>query len=115
MDLEKLEDLKKFIENERGKQSFLLNENTELYKDLNIYGDDANEFFIAFSKKFNVDVSNFMASEYFNDEGIDIIAMVIKIITGKRPQYDKGKKPLTLANLVKAISAGKLDEEIING
>ena len=31
------------------------------------------EYIIAFGKKFNVDVSKFMATEYFSAEGFDII------------------------------------------
>ena len=75
---------------------------TRLYDDLGIYGDDAVEFLIAFGKKFNVDVSKFMAADYFRGDGMDILGL------------EKPKKSLTVGHLEKGIMAGKLTEEVIN-
>ncbi len=85
-------------------------ETSSVEKDLGIYGDDAVEYILAFGKKFNVDVSNFMAADYFSPEGIDIIGAVVRMFTGK----PKPIKTLTISHLVKAIIAGRLDEDIIN-
>jgi acyl carrier protein len=79
-----------------------INHQTRLYEDLGIYGDDAVEFLIAFGKKFNVDVSKFMAADYFKGEGASFF------------DIEKPTKPLTLLHLKKAIIAGRLDEEVIN-
>jgi len=76
---------------------------TRLYDDLGIYGDDAVDFLIAFGKKFNVNVSRFMAADYFKGEGIDILGL------GHAPT-----KTLTVGHLEKGIIAGRLDEEVIN-
>jgi len=75
---------------------------TQLYGDLGIYGEDAVEFLIAFGKKFNVNVSKFMAADYFKRDGIDILGLECR------------KKVLTVGHLEKAITEGQLNEEIIN-
>jgi hypothetical protein len=97
-------ELKIFSEEIIGTNQVLLRE-TRLYEDLGIYGDDAIEYLIAFGKKFNVEVSKFMAADYFKGEGIDLFAMFRKVTT---------YKPLTLGQLEKAIIAGKLNDEVIN-
>lgn len=83
-----------FVILHRWYYDFPLTRTTELYKDLLIYGDDAEEFLQAFSKEFNVDISNFNIGEYFLNEGVHF--------------FGKKKKVLTLADLEKAIETGKL-------
>ena len=90
------------------------NEVTEtscLERDLGIYGDDANEYLIAFGKAFNVDMSNFMAADYFRPEGDIILPAILRALTGKKPQKSK---ELCIGHLIKAIEAGRLDEQVIN-
>lgn len=77
--------------------------------DLGITGDDAVDFIIAYSNAFNVDVSKFMAADYFDGEGDILLPAIIKIFTGK-----KENKVLTVGHLEKGILAGRLDEEVIN-
>ncbi|MCW3465167.1 DUF1493 family protein [Chitinophaga nivalis] len=84
---------------------------TMLEDDLGITGDDAVEFIIAFGKVFNVDVSHFMAAEYFEPEGDIIIPAIMRFLTGKKK---KATKKLTVGHLEKATVAGRLDENIIN-
>lgn len=88
----------------------IITKETKLELDLGITGDDSDSFFKEFSKEFNVDISNFKIGEYFGDEGDYILPSIIKMITGKKTV----KKKLTINNLVKAVLAGRLDEEIIN-
>ncbi|MDR2204930.1 MAG: DUF1493 family protein [Flavobacteriaceae bacterium] len=102
MNDEILEKLKKFIIEERWEYDFPLMRDTRIENDLDIYGDDADDFIIAFGKEFNVDVSWFRIGEYFNSEN-------------SRPFNVKKKKNLTIAHLEKAVIAGRLDEEVING
>lgn len=89
-----------------NKQSYVDDEpitrETRLYDDLGIFGDDAVEFLIAYSKTFNVDISKFRAADYFKGDGIDILGL------------EKRKKTLTVGHLEKGMMAGKLDEEVIN-
>jgi hypothetical protein len=106
------ERLKIFIEKERWQYEFPLTNDVRLYEDLGIYGDDAVEFLIAFGKEFNVDVSNFLAADYFKGEGIDFITPILNLFRNKR--VTTNKKVLTLGHLEKSIKAGRLDEEVIN-
>jgi acyl carrier protein len=77
-------------------------ENASLENDLGVYGDDAVGFIIAFGKEFKVDVSRFMAADYFRGEGIDMYGSI------------RQRKDLKVSHLIKAALAGRLDEEIIN-
>jgi acyl carrier protein len=79
---------------------------------LGISGGDAVEFIIAFGKKFNVNVSKFMAAEYFNPEGDLILPAIIRFLTGKKKRK---QKCLKIIHLEKAVIAGRLDEEVITG
>ena len=84
---------------------------TEIENGLGITGDDAVEFMVAFGKEFNVDVTRFMAADYFEAEGDKILPTLIRFLTGRKK---KAKKILTVGHLEKGILAGRLDEEIIN-
>ena len=75
--------LKDFIKKERGNYNFPLTEGRTLSGDLGIYGDDADDFFIAFSKEFQVDISNFEIGNYFRGEGDFIIAYIRIFFTNK--------------------------------
>jgi alcohol dehydrogenase YqhD (iron-dependent ADH family) len=101
-----LNDIKAFTQDQAGVDPKDITENIFLEKDLGIYGDDAVDYIIAFGKTFNVDVSKFMAADYFNGEGIDLFS-----IFSKKKQE---KKELSIGHLIKAIKAGRLDEEVIN-
>lgn len=105
-----LEELKQFIINQRWEYKIPLLRETKLQEDLSIYGDDAVEFMIAYGKHFNVDVSKFMAAEYFSDEG------GVKLPVAVKKLFKNGgasKKVLTIGHLEKGILAGRLDEEVI--
>lgn len=109
--IEIFENLKRFISKQRWDYDFPLTEETTLEKDLSIYGDDAVEFIVAFGKEFNVDVSKFMAADYFSSEGDSILPAIIRFLTGKKKQK---QKDLKLKHLEKAVIAGKLDEQVIS-
>ena len=87
-------------------------EGASLEDDLGVHGDDAVEFIIGFGKEFKVDVSRFMAADYFTGEGFDEIGPIVRLISGKKK---KERKDLKVSHLLKAVLAGKLDEEVING
>lgn len=110
MDDEIFSAIKKFTEKHAGIKEDKIVEGSLLEKDLGIYGDDAIEYIVAFGKAFNVDVSRFMAADYFNSEGDFILPAIIGLITGRK----KIKKELAIKHLVKAVIAGKLNEEVIN-
>jgi acyl carrier protein len=77
---------------------------TELKDDLGVDGDDGVEFIIEFGRVFNVDVSNFLAAQYFHPEGGGLFF-------GLDPGVDV--KKITVGHLEKAIFAGRLDEQIM--
>ncbi|HNP22636.1 MAG TPA: DUF1493 family protein [Panacibacter sp.] len=110
-DDELLNAIKEFTQEQAGRYPKDVKESSCLEKHLGIYGDDAMEYIIAFGKKFNVDVSKFMATEYFSAEGFDIIGAGARLFTGKKSIK---KKDLLILHLIKAIKAGKLNQEIIN-
>ena len=103
--------LKRFTIKQAAVTEKEITENAGLEKDLGVSGDDAVEFIIAFGKEFNVDISKFMAADYFSPEGDTILPAIIRIFTGKK--HPK-KKELTIKHLEKAIITGRLDEEVIN-
>lgn len=84
---------------------------TSIELDLKIKGDDADEFLIAFSKEFSVDVSKFKIGNYFGDEGDPILPAIIRASTDRKKLQ---RKVLTIGHLEKAVIAGRLDEEVIN-
>jgi acyl carrier protein len=103
--------IKQFTSKQAGIMEEKITETSSLEKDLDIYGDDAVEFIIAFGNEFNVDVSTFMAAKYFSPEGDIILPGIIRLFTGKKKRK---QKELMIKHLMKAIVAGKLDEEVIN-
>ena len=115
MDSKVSDSLQKLVIKERWEYKFPLIMSTRLYEDLGIYGDDANEFLVAFGKEFNVDVSNFMAADSSKGEGgVDFITPIINLFEKDKIRQVKATKTLTLRHLEKAIKAGRLDEEVIN-
>ncbi len=104
------EELTKFMSDLMGLYEKDITPNARLQEDLSIYGDDAVEFIIAYGKKFNVNVSNFMLADYFDGEGSNIMSFIDKLVTGKLKERNK---TLRVINLQKGIELGKLDEETI--
>ena len=104
------EDLKKFV----IEKSFVRKEptrETRIQDDLRIYGDDAVEFIVAYGQAFNVDVTKFMAADYFDPEGDKILPAIIRTLTLKQK---RPRKILTVGHLEKGIKEGRLDESVIN-
>ena len=92
--------LKHFLESERwGFGTIDIQRNTRIEQDLKLTGDDAVEFVITFGKEFGVDVSDFMANDYFKPEGICIFDTLFR---------KDGKKALTIGDLENAILLKKL-------
>ena len=112
MDESGFDKLKEFIEKQTGCKEEEITPGARLYDDLGVYGDDACELLVKYGRKFNVDVSKFMAAEYFRGEGDWILpAFIRSILNRPEPEY----KTLTVAHLLKGILAGRLDEEVIQG
>ena len=103
--------LKTFVIKQAAVENEEVTRNARIENDLGVYGDDVVDFLIAYGKTFNVDVTKFMAADYFSSEGDSILPAIIRFFTGKKR---KQNKTLTVGDLEKGILAGRLDEEVIN-
>ncbi|MCD7931080.1 MAG: DUF1493 family protein [Tannerellaceae bacterium] len=74
-----------------------------LYHDLNIYGDDVDDFFDEYQKLFDVTIHPFNFTDYFPEEGWDW-SSIVRFFTGKENTY----KELTIADLQKGIDNKEL-------
>lgn len=110
MNSEISQELIQFISDLMGIPEKDITPDARLFEDLGIYGADTSDLILAFSKKFNVDLSNFRAGDYIGAEGVDFITPIINLFTGKKTVQ---LKTLRIKNLQLAIEAGKLDEHII--
>ncbi|MBC7688235.1 MAG: DUF1493 family protein [Aquabacterium sp.] len=103
--------LKTFVIKQAAVEDEEVTRNAGIEEDLGIYGDDAVDLLIAYGKTFNVDVTKFMAADYFSNEGDPILPAIIRFLTNKKKRKTK---VLTVGHLEKGILAGRLDEEVIN-
>jgi hypothetical protein len=87
-------------------QSEVITASTGMQRDLGVYGDNAVEFLVAYGKAFHVDVSQFMAADYFDGEGMDVLAWFKPV---------KERKELTVGHLQQGIAAKRLDEQVLCG
>ncbi|MBZ5858547.1 DUF1493 family protein [Flavihumibacter profundi] len=95
------ENLVSFIRDEIREFKKPINRDTLIEENLGVTGDDAADMILSYSKKFNVDISNFIFVKYFHDEPSVFLA-------------NRKLNALTVGDLEKAIIAGRLDEEVIN-
>lgn len=91
--------------NEYTSVDFEFKKDVKIYHDLNIYGEDARDFFKRFSKAFEVDITNFNFSDYFPSEGDWILPNLIRMLTFQsKIKY----KELTIEMLLQSIKFGRL-------
>lgn len=103
--------LKAFVVEQACVKDYEVIPEAKIEDDLGVTGDDAVDFLLAYSKIFNVDVTRFMAADYFDGEGDFILPAIIRMLTGKKKVKNK---VLTVVDLHNGILAGKLDETVIN-
>lgn len=109
MNDEILNQLISMIEEKVGKRKPITRE-TCLEKDQGMTGDDAVEFLLDYSKRYNVDLTGLDIRKYFTPEGDTIFPMIIRMFTGKK---EPKEKELTVGDLVNGITAKKLNDEMI--
>jgi hypothetical protein len=105
-----LDKINRFIIANRWEYNFPLTRETQLQRDLKIWGDDADEILIKFSEEFHVDVSQFPLGKYFEDEGDQTFLDIVRFFSRKKKQP---KKVLTIGDLERSVVAGRLDESVI--
>jgi len=91
-----------FIRDQIREYKMPITRDTLIEDDLGVTGDEANELLINFSRKYNVNISNFNFSKYFYDE------------PGVFNIQNRKIEPFTVGHLEKAIMVGCLDEKVIN-
>ena len=106
------EKIRHLVSDTHGIDLIEIKRTSRLELDFCIYGDDAGELLVAYSKKFNVDVSQFKFDCYFSGEGIDLIGPLLRLFTGKR--RPARERELTIEDLEKGAIVGRLNEEVIN-
>ena len=85
---------------------------TTLYGDLQLYGDDCDEFFPAFAERFSVSLEGLMLSDYFPPEpylGPRIVRMMARrIFVSSDPHKVAEVSPLRIVDLVEWAAAGRV-------
>jgi acyl carrier protein len=104
-------ELRDFLIRRLGVEEEEIMPQARIEEDLGVWGDDAVDLIIEFGKRFKVNVSNFMAADYFSPDGDRILPAIFRMLTGKK---QKKHKALTIYHLDRAINEGRLDEDVIN-
>lgn len=94
-----LEEIKTLIEDKCGINRKRITADARISEDLKITGTDAVELILLFSKQFNVDVSKFKSSDYFEPEGMNMLM----------PNTIPNRKILKVSDLENAIKAGRIE------
>ncbi|WP_326990891.1 DUF1493 family protein [Chitinophaga sp. 212800010-3] len=95
-----LDSLIAFLYKETRSNEVVISENTEIEQDLGITGEDGEELICKFAKVYKVDITNFYFTKYFYPEPM----------TSYHPN---DVKVLKVRDLLHAVEAGKLDDDII--
>jgi len=93
-----------FISEELGVNKKKLTQNTRIFHDLGVDGDDAAEFIENYARKFDVDIERFSYTEYFGSEAALTPLSIILHLFGK----SKAMKPLFVKDLVDGALSHKL-------
>lgn len=111
MNEETFDKLKAFVIKQAAVEDEEVTREAKIQDELGIYGDDALDFLISYGNLFNVDITKFMAADYFSAEGDPVLPAIIRFLTNRKKRQ---RKVLTVGHLEKGIIAGRLDEEVIN-
>lgn len=93
-----------FLNNELKLDKYKLKDDTRIFHDLGVDGDDAIELIENFSQKFDVKISDFPYEKYFGPEASLSPFSIIAHILGKQKKF----QPLRVADLVNAAILHKL-------
>ncbi|SEN89366.1 Protein of unknown function [Chitinophaga rupis] len=95
-----LDDLIAFLYRETRGYEVVISEDTEIESDLGVTGDDGEELICKFAKIYNVDITNFYFTKYFYPESMT-------------SYHSNDVKVLKVRDLLNAVKAGKLNDDII--
>lgn len=91
----KKDQLIELVSRKSGINKEKINMETSIEQDLGVTGEDAEELIKEISKKFKVNIDDFVFAKYFNNEP-SILTVYREVV------------PLTVGDLIQAISNGKL-------
>ncbi|WP_028218230.1 DUF1493 family protein [Paraburkholderia oxyphila] len=108
-------ELESFTRTEAGvRASKPVTASDRLEDDLDLTGDDADEFMGKFFERFPVKPGDYEFSRYFSEEGFNLLAILAMPFSRKQQKkYDK--QPLTVGMLERAINLGVWDSEKLAG
>ena len=86
----------------------VVDKNTELETDLNITGDDAEEFMYKYSEKFDVKLDDFKNDTYFSNENEIRFSPRLFSFLYKKMKKGKNKKRITVGDLIQGVEQGFL-------
>lgn len=110
MNNDMIEKIKAFVAENLVVKKEKLTAGTRLLEDIGIDGDDAAEFIEVFSKKFDIDMTDFVFSEYFGPEAAfnPIIYLYWFLFNRKKLQHTT----ITLSDLVEAVQNKKWSKKL---
>ena len=100
-----------FIERETGFPQRMVQPSTTLLAEIGLDGDDAEQFFLAFAKRFGVALDGLNLSRHFGGEGFlgaGAVAVPIRLaqaLLGQDAHKGAGLKPICVAQLVQAVKS----------
>lgn len=110
MDNKLLVNIIELVEKKMGKYRSPILRETCLEKDLGMTGDDAVEFLLEYSKKFDVNISGLDIRKYFTPEGDTILPAIIRFFTKKK---NPKESELTIGDLEQGVLLKRLDDQAI--
>ena len=101
------QELESFVRTETGiSRKAVLTAETRLTDDLDLTGDDAEEFMEKFFIRFRVELGDFQFDRYFVGEGSGLILLLLTLLSRKRREA-LTRVPLTLGMLLNAAGMGR--------
>jgi hypothetical protein len=96
-----------FVAEQQSCDPKALDANSELLRDVRLYGDDVEPFFLDFAARFGVDISGLGAvGPHFPGEGWDGFTTIFKWLT-RQPIEEQRFIPIILDDMVDAVMSGK--------
>jgi hypothetical protein len=99
--------LKEYLRNKYKINPVSISDETSLLRDLEIYGDDIDEFFAALIKDFRIEVKRLNLSRFYvGAEPFDFISPKARLIKGKKVDQ---KPTITIGDIKRFIDTGILE------
>lgn len=102
-----LESLKEYLKNRYDINPDRIRKETSLLRDLEIKGDDVDEFFSSLIKDFNIEVKRLNLSKFYvGEEPFDFISPIVRFFKGEKVDQ---KPTITIMDIEEFIQTGILE------